>query len=248
MKKIGIYMIKNIINNKIYIGQSLDILGRWKAHLNCLKNNKHVNKKLQNAWNKYGESNFIFEIIEECLKEEIYDKEIFYIEKYNSYKTGYNQTLGGDGTYGFFLSEEHKNKIRKANTGRQFTEQQRYNMGNSNRGKKFSEEHKNKISLSEKGKITNQETKEKISKSKLGTAPWNKGKSNVYSEQVRQQISNSLKRTTIEQENEIEKLLLSNIKICKIEKMLGVPRASIYRIIKERKIPYKKRIINKKEK
>lgn len=145
MKKIGIYMIKNIINNKIYIGQSLDILGRWKAHLNCLKNNKHVNKKLQNAWNKYGEFNFIFEIIEECLKEEIYDKEIFYIEKYNSYKTGYNQTLGGDGTYGFFLSEEHKNKI----------------------------------SLSEKGKITNQETKEKISKSKLGTAPWNKGKSNI---------------------------------------------------------------------
>lgn len=57
---VGIYVIRNKMNGKCYIGQSSDIESRWKHHVNDLKSNCHHNQKLQNAWNKYGKDNFIF--------------------------------------------------------------------------------------------------------------------------------------------------------------------------------------------
>lgn len=68
MKKIkisGVYKITNIINNKFYIGSSIDIYRRLDAHQKTLNRNKHHSNHLQNAWNKYGESSFIFEVLEE---------------------------------------------------------------------------------------------------------------------------------------------------------------------------------------
>ena len=63
----------------------------------------HYNKHLQSAWIKYGESNFKFGILEVCSKEELDEKEIYWINKFNANNTkyGYNQTLGGHGVYGY---------------------------------------------------------------------------------------------------------------------------------------------------
>lgn len=61
---LGVYAIINKINRKCYIGSSSNIYGRWSSHLSELKNNKHKNQKLQRAWNKYGENNFVFEMLE----------------------------------------------------------------------------------------------------------------------------------------------------------------------------------------
>ena len=69
IKIIGIYSITNTLNNKRYIGYSIDIQRRWATHKRDLKNNKHENDHLQKAYNKYGEDAFKFEIIEECTKE-----------------------------------------------------------------------------------------------------------------------------------------------------------------------------------
>lgn len=89
---IGIYKITNLLNQKVYIGQSIDIEQRWKKH--CLtKDTCAIHKAIQ----KYGKENFSFEILEECREEELNDKEIYYINKYNSYINGYNMTLGGEG-------------------------------------------------------------------------------------------------------------------------------------------------------
>lgn len=66
MKKIGIYQIKNIKNNKIYIGQSMDVEDRIKNHLKQLKSNKHKNYKLQEEFNSYGEHCFQASVLEEC--------------------------------------------------------------------------------------------------------------------------------------------------------------------------------------
>ena len=63
---IGIYRIRNIINNKCYYGSAKNIEKRWERHKNDLNKNKHHSLILQRAWNKYKESNFIFEIVEEC--------------------------------------------------------------------------------------------------------------------------------------------------------------------------------------
>lgn len=94
---VGIYSITNIKNNKKYIGYSIDIKRRWQTHKRDLKNNKHENEHLQNAYNLYGESNFIYEIVELCSIDEIKEREMYWIKHYDSKKNGYNMSDGGDG-------------------------------------------------------------------------------------------------------------------------------------------------------
>lgn len=112
---VGIYKIENKINGKVYIGKSIDINRRWYSHKNELNGQRHCNNYLQNSWNKYGEDNFIFEILELCQKEELNDREKFWIETYyaNNAITGYNLTSGGDGCCDHYLSDETKEKLSK---------------------------------------------------------------------------------------------------------------------------------------
>ena len=114
----GIYCIENIINNKKYIGKSVDINSRFDYHKSMLRKNKHDNDHLQKSWNKYGENNFLFNIIEECSKEQLVEKEIFYIKFFDTQNKGYNMTKGGDGTLGRILSDETKIKISNSNKGK----------------------------------------------------------------------------------------------------------------------------------
>ncbi|HMT01745.1 MAG TPA: GIY-YIG nuclease family protein [Burkholderiales bacterium] len=88
----GIYGIVNILNNKIYIGSTLNsFYDRFKKHKNLLLKNKHPNKYLQNSVNKHGINNFKFFIIEiEDNIEIIRFRESFYIDNKNSVKKGYN--------------------------------------------------------------------------------------------------------------------------------------------------------------
>ena len=78
----GIYKIENKINGKIYIGQSNNIYKRWYSHKNSLRRNVHDNDYLQNAWNKYGEENFEFSIVEICENDVdvLNSREQFYID------------------------------------------------------------------------------------------------------------------------------------------------------------------------
>jgi hypothetical protein len=101
---IGIYKIENLINGKIYVGQSVDIEKRWSTHKSELKNHRHYNSHLQKAWNKYGEENFHFSIVAECDIGELDQCEIYWISKFNSYKSGYNLTSGGGNTESFSKS------------------------------------------------------------------------------------------------------------------------------------------------
>lgn len=84
----GVYQIRNLKNGKVYIGStSVNFKQRFEHHYYCLSNNKHKNRYLQNAWNKYGEKNFIFEILLICSKEETLTNEQKYLDlikyKYN---------------------------------------------------------------------------------------------------------------------------------------------------------------------
>lgn len=131
---IGIYTIKNKINNKYYIGLSINIEQRFLFHQRRLRDNTHKNKHLQKSYNKYGIEGFEFIVIEECTEEQLCDKEKYYIKHYKSYKSelGYNKTYGGEfgkltdeiveSTHkklrGRKLSEDMKERIRKTLTGR----------------------------------------------------------------------------------------------------------------------------------
>jgi group I intron endonuclease len=91
----GIYKIENIINNKVYIGSSVNITSRQYKHFWMLEKNKHDNIHLQNAYNKHGKSAFKFELIEECEYSELISQENHYINLYsaNIPKYGYNQAI-----------------------------------------------------------------------------------------------------------------------------------------------------------
>lgn len=98
---IGIYKITNNINNKSYIGQSINITQRWINHKSNAKNLDYQTP-LYRAIRKYGIENFSFEILEECQEQDLNDKEIYWIKFFDSFgDKGYNLTLGGGGTRRF---------------------------------------------------------------------------------------------------------------------------------------------------
>lgn len=92
-----IYIITNKINNKVYIGQTIQPLkDRWYRHCQQKSlSDSELNMSIKRAILKYGKQNFNIEVLEECDKSILNDREIFYIKKYDSYKNGYNSTIGG---------------------------------------------------------------------------------------------------------------------------------------------------------
>lgn len=102
---IGIYKITNKINNKSYIGKSIDIERRWRQHTTepFNSNADTYDTLFYRAIRKYGLKNFQFEIIEQCPKEELNESEKYWIQYYNTYvdnpnSHGYNMTKGGEYT------------------------------------------------------------------------------------------------------------------------------------------------------
>lgn len=94
----GIYKITNLINDHCYIGQAVDIKRRWSEHRSVAFNSSknQYNYAIYRAIRKYGLDNFSFDVIEECEENQLNEKEKYWIEFYNSYKNGYNETKGGD--------------------------------------------------------------------------------------------------------------------------------------------------------
>jgi group I intron endonuclease len=158
---VGIYKITSP-SDKIYIGQSRNINKRKKEYryLNC----KHQTK-LYYSLKKYGWEQHIFEIIEECSLEQLNEREIYWINTYNTVKNGLNLREGGSkGT----LSEETKQKMRKPKcegTGDKISKSSR---GVSrNKGRQQSEEERKKRSQIKKGTKLSQSHIENIKKNKI---------------------------------------------------------------------------------
>ena len=118
---IGIYRIKNLVNGKCYYGSSKHIEKRLDRHKRELKNNAHINCILQRAWDKYGEKNFLFEVVEECDEMVLLEKEQYYLDLNPEYNIGLKSS-GGDN----LTKNPNKDKIVRiglpfANEGKQDT-------------------------------------------------------------------------------------------------------------------------------
>lgn len=119
----GIYMIRNKVNDKKYIGQSHNISWRWYQHKTSLNHNRCENRHLQYSWNKYGKDSFEFSIIELCPVEMLDEKETYWIDYYDSTQTGYNIRLGGNSSRGWKMTEEARKNISNALKGRTFSKE-----------------------------------------------------------------------------------------------------------------------------
>lgn len=169
---IGVYKITNKINNKCYIGQSINIERRFEEHKYTNRSSKHLHRAIK----KYGVDNFSFEIVEECKREQLSDKEKYWIKYYNSISPfGYNLTIGGDGGNTFQYRteqemQETKKKISQATSGekngfygKQHSEKTKDILRKCNIGKTLSEETKNKLSESLQNHYMPDVAKQKIS-------------------------------------------------------------------------------------
>ena len=96
--KCGIYKISNIKNKKVYIGQSADVIARWKQHVKRgVGAETPTRNKLYPEMNEYGPESFTFELLEECPRNQLDEREKYWIEYFDSYTWGYNATSGNNG-------------------------------------------------------------------------------------------------------------------------------------------------------
>ncbi len=170
-----VYRIRNIKNNDSYYGSAVDVKARFSAHKSLLLRNKHHCIHLQNAWNKYGKENFVFEIIEEILdKSKLIEREQWYLDnsscKYNicdiagsqlgTRRTDEQRKRMSISKIGFQAGSKHPMYGKRGELsplfGRKCHNETKRKIGLANKGnkanlgKKFSEEHRKKIGASNK--------------------------------------------------------------------------------------------------
>lgn len=185
----GIYKLTNKLNGKCYIGQSINIKKRLNVYKNC---NCKSQNKIYNAIKKYGFKNFDVEILfEDEFKNISYDKlnelEIYFIDKYQSVKNGYNLMDGGKNC-ALSIESIEKMKVSKRNN---LTDEVRKRISDAQKGKKRSDESKLKQSLSNLGSKRSDETKNKMSESAKGKK---------FSDEHRKKISDSAKKRKVSDE------------------------------------------------
>lgn len=199
-----IYMIKNKLNNKCYIGQTIakDVNTRWKGHIQRI--NTDGCPALYGAIKKYGLEQFEFKIICICFDEACDELEIYYISKFNSIApNGYNLESGGNKNKIFHA--ETRNKISIALTGKKHNEERKLKNSNSQKGKKkWSNEEKQKMSETRigrklnltdeqrqnrsnklKGHITSEKTKIKVAEA---------NKNRIWTDEMKQKMSEKSKK------------------------------------------------------
>lgn len=150
----GIYKILCLETDKFYIGSSKTLRKRCYEHCRQLKNNKHPNRYLQFAWNKYLEVNFVFIIIEYCEISNLIEREQFYID---TLKPQYNLAPTAQNMLNFKHSEETKKIISEK--AKNISDETRAKM----KAHVFSDEHKKNISIARRKRITKPETRLKLS-------------------------------------------------------------------------------------
>lgn len=141
MKDIGIYIIRNTVNGKVYIGQSRRLNNRHYSHFHTLEKGRHFNKHLQRSYNNYGAEAFEFEILEYCDVENLDEREKYWIKQYNSMDINHGYNSEGGGNVGKEVSE----RMREAKRGDK----------NPMYGKSPSEETRKKMRMSSIGTNSN---------------------------------------------------------------------------------------------
>ena len=158
----GIYLIRNLKNNKIYIGQSVDIHRRWLEHLRSGQPEKYsrrsyrdTNVPLHRAMQKYGIDNFTITILEKCKKEELNEKEKYWISlmQSNNKIVGYNLTLGGQENFALKGEKHSQAKLTQQEVNEIIVLLQTTNLSLQEISNKYNKISKSTLSMINQGKI-----------------------------------------------------------------------------------------------
>ena len=162
----GVYKITSP-NNRVYIGQSINIRKRFSDY-KCIKCKDQ--SRLYNSLRKYGVDKHKFEILHQCEPEKLNELEVYYIELFQCFNNEYGLNLksGGDSQYN--ISDETRLKMSLANIGKKHSEESKRKMSESKKG----------IPAHNKGVSMTDEQKVKVSLAKKGTQAWNKGMKGKY--------------------------------------------------------------------
>lgn len=192
MKTSGIYSISNLVDGKQYIGSSSNLSKRLGIHLWALENNRHGNKHLQSAWNKFGHANFLWAILEFCKDGVLLEREQFYIDKLSP---GYNILPTAGSTLGRSVSPQTKEKMSIVMKGRP----------SPLKGRKLSPDTKKRISEALKGRDLGDRWRRKISESLIGNSRASGKRSKEFAEECRKR--NLGKKLSEEHKQKISKAL-----------------------------------------
>ena len=181
----GIYCIINKINGKCYIGSAINLQKRNKVHFQELKSNRHYNSYLQNVYNKYSLEFLGFVILEYVEKEKLIEKEQYYLDLFESYKSvnGYNLCPNAGSILGLNRGDEFRRKMSIASKGHIPW----------NKGIKMSVEFRQKMSIAHKGRSSSRKgkthTKESRTKMSLSHIGLRNNLGNKHTEEAKKKIS-----------------------------------------------------------
>lgn len=146
----NIYVIENVINNKKYVGQTINPSERWYRHTIDYK--RLTNKHLYRAMNKYGIDNFTFKVIESNISiKDIHNREVYWIEQLKTFApNGYNMTIGGEGTFNREVTIQTREKISKKLKGNKASEETKIKQSKVHSKRYLNEEERIKMSESHK--------------------------------------------------------------------------------------------------
>jgi group I intron endonuclease len=203
----GVYIIKNTLNGRVYVGSAVQPSRRWREHQSGLHRRTHRNEKLQHAWNKYGAASFVFVVIENVESPtDLLEREQHWIDALSAAsRDNYNilpiagNRLGAKASpetieklrlshIGQIRSREASARAAASNRGKKRTPEQRERIAASRRGKPFTDEHRRRIGEAGLGREVSVETRQKIS-------AFNKGK--ILSQEHREKIAASKTGLTI---------------------------------------------------
>lgn len=172
MIKSGIYKITNTANGKCYVGSASNLIARWRVHQHKLRKKNHHSPKLQNSWNKHGESHFIFSVIEYVEDRSILlEREQYWIDCLKAFGGGYNVCQLANSRLGVKTSAATKKKLSIAHTGKKLSKEHVENMSKATKGRKASANlsaHLSRLHSMQKGVPRTEEDKLKMSIGRTG--------------------------------------------------------------------------------
>lgn len=216
MKDFCVYIVHNIVNNKVYVGKTNDPKKRWRKHVEAAMSDREDHKfYIHRAIKKYGADNFIFTSIQEFGTEREQDlAEKYWIRYFNSRnnKFGYNLTDGGEGCVGRIVSQPTKDKISSSLTGHVVLRSTRDKIISKLINIEKPQVFKNKISKARTGTVHAPSTKIKLSAAKLGEL-------------------NPNSKLDVKKAKEIRRLSILGFTTKQLSEMFGVSKRTILNVV-----------------